>query len=727
MHVLVCFFEKSIIMVCRVRVIQKQQKYNLENNMKSKNSLRAFRLGNKYKHFLNGVILFVIFAVVGVYYTNDMSFEDSYAATIMCNKNAMKIDEAVCLQDMNDYIKQTMEIGVEYELVDKRDESTYRVAKLADGNVWLLDNLRIGGETEMLLTIDDTNTNPDNNGGNYVLPASGGAANSYIGSVIYTGDKDVVANEENQWSVGGYYNYCAASAGTYCDEDEEAEGDAMYDICPAGWRMPTGGNGGEYQTVVSMYNDAIDVLHLPLSGRYYDGASGRIGEDGYFWSSTNRDGRRMYYLNRAGNSLSPMGSYRRDRGYSMRCVAKDVKPVVNCNTSAKSIDEAICMQDMNAMVKESMEVDKKYLLIDSRDKEAYTVSKFQDDNVWLLDNLRLGGDEEMALTSDDTNTNPEINGGEFILPASGAWNDSFSEPAINVDRKNTIQDNQRGWKIGGYYNYCAASAGTYCNPEGENDLEYDICPARWRMPTGGNEGEYQIVTGMYDDLIDVLQLPLSGRFYGGESGRINEDGYFWSSTNRDNVRMYYLNRAGNTLSPTGSYRRDRGYSIRCVVNIKEEGNGGYYWKDDKNEYYLQDDNNLVLFIDWSPEAVLSVKVNGAELGGENYEVLNEGGTAIVLKKQYLDNLELGSYQITVGYSSGAMIDAEFVIKKKEVEPEKETEGSSQIEDEITVPNTGVISEEEERSKGSAMILSIIVGILVSFVSGFVLVGRALKK
>ena len=256
----------------------------------------------------------------------------SYAVTLdedlenesadVCNGAALKIEDAVCLQDMNNAIKATMEMGTEYELVDIRDMKTYRIAKLDDNNVWLLDNLRIGGDDEMLLTSLDTNTNPDIDDGEFVLPASGDWVDSYIEPAIDTTDAEVMLGGDADKVQGGYYNYCAASAGTYCAEADESEGDAEYDICPAGWRMPTGGSGGEYQVLSDLLgSDFIDVMHLPLSGRFYSGASGSIDQDGYFWSSTYRDGMRMYYLSRSNQTINTTGSYRCDRGYSMRCVA----------------------------------------------------------------------------------------------------------------------------------------------------------------------------------------------------------------------------------------------------------------------------------------------------------------------------------------------------------------------------------------------------------------------
>ncbi len=638
-----------------------------------------------------------------------------------CNGSALDIDEAICLQDMNNAVKYTMQIGTEYELVDARDGVVYRVARLVDGNVWLLDNLRIGSDTEILLTLNDTNTNPELNNGEFILPASGDWENSYTKPAIDTTTADVMLGNDADKVTGGYYNYCAASAGTYCNEADEGEGDANYDICPAGWRMPTGGNGGEYQTLNNLYDDFINVMHLPLSGRFYSGAAGQVDQNGYFWSSTNRDGMRMYYLNRSNQTIDPVGSYRRDRGYSMRCVAKDVKPEFSCNAGAKNIDEAVCLQDVNAMVRASMEEDKTYKLVDSRDAELYRVAKLADGNVWLQDNLRIGGKDTILLTAEDTNTNPELNNGEFLLPNSNNWVDSYTEPVINTTDAHHMLGSENDKTQGGYYNYCAASAGTYCNEanEGEGDAEYDICPAGWRMPTGGNGGEYQTVDTLYDDLINALILPLSGRFYGGSTGQVDQNGYFWSSTNRDGMRMYYLNRSNQTIDPVGSYRRDRGYSMRCIVNIKESGDGKYAWKDGIDEHKIGGDESLTLIVNLSSRALLSVKVDGKILSGDAYDLESGEDTGIVLKKQYLDTLGVGKHQITVLYESGTEVTADFIISEEEIVV-PDTAGPG-------IPNTGANTEDESGISGSERLaISVLIGLIViSF--GLMLIMRNVRK
>ena len=359
------------------------------------------------------------------------------------------------------------------------------------------------------------------------------------------------------------------------------------------------------------------------------------------------------------------------------------------------------------MVKASMEEEEIYTLLDSRDLEPYRIAKLRDDNVWLLDNLKLGSNEAIILTSQDTNTNPELNNGEFILPASGDWTDSYTEPAIDTTNAHNMLGGSSDKTQGGYYNYCAASAGTYCDEadEAEGDAEYDICPANWRMPTGGNEGEYQIIDSLYDNLINTLFLPLSGRFYGGSSGQIDQNGYFWSSTNRDGMRMYYLHRSNQNIDTTGSYRRDRGYSIRCIVNTAKKGTMEYAWKDNINEHTINDDSDLTFIISLSLNALTSVQVDHEELSKDDY-TLSSGSTIITLKTNYLDTLAAGSHLLTAVYSDGTTISSEFIIY-----------------DDIVVPNTGTSTKGQGTITVERIILPILAGIITTSLSLSVFIKR----
>ena len=171
---------------------------------------------------------------------------------VVCNKNAKTIDEANCLQDMNTYVKHSMALEERYELVDSRDGEIYSVAKLRDGNVWLLENLRLGKTEPITLTSEDTNLKT----GSFVLPAGGRWEDTFTEpkisiSRIYVRDvsdeKAVSSEQSRDWMDGNYYNFCAASAGTLCEERNTTYASAEDDICPANWRMPSAEAAGEYK------------------------------------------------------------------------------------------------------------------------------------------------------------------------------------------------------------------------------------------------------------------------------------------------------------------------------------------------------------------------------------------------------------------------------------------------------------------------------------------------
>ena len=209
-------------------------------------------------------------------------------------------------------------------LYDKRDGTAYTIGKLADDNYWMLDNLAIDLVSVPLSTLKgntnatdtsleylkgvqtrDPNNDPD---GNYATAGVADWANSsyYSAPHAFVGDKDLVSSSvipgsKGQNKIGGHFNYCAASAGSYCYDggSNTSVGDATEDICPSGWRMPTGASAGEYSTIAASvtgvasvsYNgdDATAIkqaLSLPLSGYASDTGVNYANNNGYFWSST---------------------------------------------------------------------------------------------------------------------------------------------------------------------------------------------------------------------------------------------------------------------------------------------------------------------------------------------------------------------------------------------------------------------------------------------------------
>ena len=292
-------------------------------------------------------------------------------------------DVRFLIQDMTPEICATATaINSQALVLDIRDQSSYYIVKAADGRCWMRDNLALDLTNTNVKSImydstdsnHNTMTNATNeqlgylfNGGRVSgdsstdnLPEAGldGWTNFISRSIplINTAHTDVVPQGiddplkelaySESWKVGIYYNYCAASAGSYCYNNgydvPDTAIDATADICPAGWRMPTGGamsstgnnsGGGEYQALFNSY-PSIDggesqyirvrkVLRLPLSGGVDIGSSVRDqGIYGSFLSSTYYSGTHMFDLLISNSSSVPGNYFDREFGGSIRCIAK---------------------------------------------------------------------------------------------------------------------------------------------------------------------------------------------------------------------------------------------------------------------------------------------------------------------------------------------------------------------------------------------------------------------
>ena len=179
-------------------------------------------------------------------------------------------------------------------LIDTRDGSDYTVAKI-NGDCWMTQNLRLsGGRT---LTSADSNV-----ASSWSFPS-----NSLTSGDSYTEARSLISNNT---SYGGYYNCCAASAGTVCNNTTKQ--DATQDICPKGWRLPTYNE----QNGIRSYGSAFSPV---LSGNYYNGTLDGTGSRGGWWSATASITGGQYGLYYNGSSLDT-GDYNRNRGFSVRCI-----------------------------------------------------------------------------------------------------------------------------------------------------------------------------------------------------------------------------------------------------------------------------------------------------------------------------------------------------------------------------------------------------------------------
>ena len=278
-------------------------------------------------------------------------------------------DAATCMQTM------TSCPATATTVTDARDGKTYRVQQLTGGGCWMLDNLSLDPTTVSLANLKG-NTNASDTTLEYLKgERTGTTSDKYPTAAVGYGDSSnyysvpkvsvsgtcysaycVNDPESGKWTsetvtqktingttsiaqgkVGIYYNYCAASAGSYCwgdgtastgspssDPDTSTIRDVTEDLCPAGWHMPTSDtNGGEYNALYTAYNSDYTAfqtaLVTPLSGGFISGTARGQGGSGYFWSSTWDSTDRMRRLGVGSSNMDPSSNDTRDHGYSVRC------------------------------------------------------------------------------------------------------------------------------------------------------------------------------------------------------------------------------------------------------------------------------------------------------------------------------------------------------------------------------------------------------------------------
>ena len=249
--------------------------------------------------------------------------------------------------------------GDEVTLYDKRDEKAYTVAKLADGNYWMTQNLDHDIKTDGSVVYDNTTTDLGWNGTSYstaswspstatydtsttTWASSGSTSESYDPGELYW-DGVTTSSSTNQTSstgdshyhLGNFYNWTAAIAMNDSSGHMSQDELISQSICPSGWTLPKSGTytgSGSFQTLVTQYgwsNNKIEnpniwdtSINAALSGLWTGSLTG-VGRDGSFWSSVSyRQGNSYYQEIRSTGYVNPTYDTRRGYGLSIRCVAR---------------------------------------------------------------------------------------------------------------------------------------------------------------------------------------------------------------------------------------------------------------------------------------------------------------------------------------------------------------------------------------------------------------------
>ena len=241
------------------------------------------------------------------------------------------------IQDLTTPVCQTLASSDSLTVYDRRDGSDYTV-RYINGQCWMTQNLRISG------IVSGTYSNFEGNSINlsqYDLKEHGsdecqGTNGEGLGMtnicshVPDSTDLASIGGGITSKTVGAWYNYCAATAGTICDDYTTI--DATSDICPAGWHLPTGPNTTNGTNFNTLIGNNVSGWQLPTTGlTNFDGSRGGTYDNGsltdvnygHWWSaSSNLNSTRRVTLFRDGGNTKYAGNYvyARHNGYFIRCV-----------------------------------------------------------------------------------------------------------------------------------------------------------------------------------------------------------------------------------------------------------------------------------------------------------------------------------------------------------------------------------------------------------------------
>ncbi len=244
---------------------------------------------------------------------------DTYTGQVkftLVHPNFADSEQRVYMQDLTPSMIADLlpNVGNTFVAYDKRDNQSYKIAKLADGKYWMTSNLDLPGGT----TLSQSDSNLNDPTTSYTLRASSTSGfDDYTTGWVFNSGRTTCSSDSSTGSCYSYYSYSAATAGT-----NPSSGAASSDICPYGWRLPT---LAEYNTLVSSYTTSATLTASPFygvySGYYYFGSFYNGGSFGYYWSSTAYDSNGAYNLYFDSSSASIYNGSK-GGGFAVRCVAK---------------------------------------------------------------------------------------------------------------------------------------------------------------------------------------------------------------------------------------------------------------------------------------------------------------------------------------------------------------------------------------------------------------------
>ncbi len=281
------------------------------------------------------------------------------------------------MQEVADWEDELTNEGDSVVAFDNRDGKSYWVTKLADGHIWMTQNLDFDITANTTLSSSTTDLNvaydsstgqyaeysdgyTESNGIIYYTPASTATTIDFTGTNVpgwqnsntapYTANK-TDSTETGHASLGNYYNWTAAIASNNSssltqDTLSDISKNPKNSICPKGWRLPiaaTNSNQSIYEFGDLLYSQGVskssignpadyadngffnmqkEPLWFVLGGDINNGILNDYQSQGLYWSNVNYDWSAAYsmYFSSSGVWLSQ--KLIKQIGRSIRCVAR---------------------------------------------------------------------------------------------------------------------------------------------------------------------------------------------------------------------------------------------------------------------------------------------------------------------------------------------------------------------------------------------------------------------
>jgi len=228
---------------------------------------------------------------------------------------------------------------------DSRNGQDYYICKMPDEKVWMINNLKIGlGDVAGNPTLSKPGINTA------ALAAAATPNNSSTGTPqynvpIFSQPPTGTAGLLDTTFYGYLYNWCAVTGATTttCTNSTTVPSNATTDICPLGWRLPTGGSTGEFAWLNAKFVDwaatapstlgtaayrlnwqPTGVFRGVYSGTWF-GSFSMQGSAGFLWTSirgTQNSGRNTAFnFTIIGSTVTAMfDESNRYNGFAARCI-----------------------------------------------------------------------------------------------------------------------------------------------------------------------------------------------------------------------------------------------------------------------------------------------------------------------------------------------------------------------------------------------------------------------